>query len=253
MVKSFFLGFCLLSPEFTPSEIASANIGICRACKFPQFDLSFEKHSIPVRPLTRTALSRSECFTEICVPVQKPYGDKIMKLQLALLSILVPTCFAVLATAFGTDRLFANTLAADSAAVDYSYHRITYSDACEVITDETNLNVRKAPLTGAIIGRLPKGGKVNVNDRWTRISASVNRRSVTGWVADRFLDAEGYVATEEDNLNVRTAPLNGSVIGKLPNGTKVKVLDKWANVSGKDASGGRVSGWVSADFLGNCN
>ena len=176
-----------------------------------------------------------------------------MKLQLVLLSILVPTVFGLLATAFGADRFSRNALTADPAAGDYSYNRITYSDACEVITDETNLNVRKAPLTGAIIGKLLKGATVNVIDRWTKISANVNRKSMTGWVAERFLDAEGYVATEENNLNVRTAPPNGSIIGKLPNGTKVNVMGKWANVSGKDANGRRVNGWVSADFLGNCN
>ncbi len=179
-----------------------------------------------------------------------------MKLQLGsflLLSILMPTGFGLLATPLGAVRFIGNTLAADPAEADYSCNRTTYFDACEVITDETNLNVRKAPLTGAVIGKLPKGSTVNVIDRWTKISANVNRKSMTGWVAERFLDAEGYVATEEDNLNVRTAPPNGSIIGKLPNGTKVNVMSKWANVSGKDAGGGRVNGWVSADFLGNCN
>jgi uncharacterized protein YgiM (DUF1202 family) len=160
---------------------------------------------------------------------------------------MLTTGFGLLAAAFGADRFIGN------AAVDYSYNRITNFDACEVITDETNLNVRKAPLTGAIVGKLPKGSTVNVIDRWTRISANVNRKSINGWVAERFLDAEGYVVTEETNLNVRTAPPNGSIVGKLPNGTKVNVISKWANVSGRDANGRRVNGWVSADFLGNCD
>jgi len=118
-----------------------------------------------------------------------------------------------------------------------------FFDNCQVQTNGDDLRVRATP-GGTIVGRLRNGTTVNVTDRWTKITVRLKGRTITGWVASRFLN-EGYVETNGDNLNVRSVAPNGSVVGKLPNNTLVKSLQWWSRIGFKD-------GWVADEFLGSC-
>ncbi len=146
--------------------------------------------------------------------------------------------------AVGTDRLDRAHLTENSIKFNHFVSRLRFVDSCEVQTSGDNLLVRSVP-GGSVIGRLRNGSSVNVKDRWTKISVRLKGRTITGWVASRFLN-EGYVETDGDNLNVRTVPLNGAIVGKLPNSTLVQTLDIWSRIAYKD-------GWVSSEFLGNCS
>ncbi len=116
-------------------------------------------------------------------------------------------------------------------------------DWCVVQTSGDDLRVRTVP-EGPINGRLANGSRVNVTDRWSKITVNLKGKFITGWVASRFLN-EGYVETDGDNLNVRSVPPNGAIVGKLPNNTLVRTLDVWAKITYKN-------GWVSDEFLGGC-
>ena len=134
-------------------------------------------------------------------------------------------------------------VAADPVRANNLVFGMMFIDRCEVQTTGDDLRVRKVP-EGNIIGKLSNGSRVNVTNRWSKISATVKGKFINGWVASSFLN-EGYVETDGDNLNVRSLPPTGAIVGKLPNNTLVKTLDTWANISFKN-------GWVSSEFLGNC-
>ena len=63
------------------------------------------------------------------------------------------------------------------------------------------------------------------------------------------------VTTQGGNLNVRN--LNGAIIGKLPNGTWVRIIEEALidNRALVSATVGRrtIRGYVSTDFLSNCH
>lgn len=63
------------------------------------------------------------------------------------------------------------------------------------------------------------------------------------------------VVTQGGNLNVRVTTTNNSrIIARLPNGTKVKILERGDYISQISAfvKRKRIKGWVSNDYLGNC-
>ena len=63
-----------------------------------------------------------------------------------------------------------------------------------------------------------------------------------------------HVRTKGGNLNVRSG--SGKIIGKLPNGTRVRILSTgWAPTSQITATvGGRkIQGWVATEFLADCD
>ena len=60
------------------------------------------------------------------------------------------------------------------------------------------------------------------------------------------------VTTGGKNLNVRTSPVSGEVIGKLPNGTKLEVLSTengWSKVRATLPDGNTIEGFVSDVYL----
>ena len=60
------------------------------------------------------------------------------------------------------------------------------------------------------------------------------------------------VTTGGKNLNVRTSPVSGEVIGKLPNGTKLEVLfteNGWSKVRATLPDGNTIEGFVSDVYL----
>ena len=60
------------------------------------------------------------------------------------------------------------------------------------------------------------------------------------------------VTTGGKNLNVRTSPVSGEVIGKLPNGTKLEVLSTengWSKVRATLPDGSAIEGFVSDVYL----
>lgn len=132
----------------------------------------------------------------------------------------------------------------------------TFFEGCEVITDGGNLNVRSSARAGAIIGKLPNGHAVDVLERWVKINGSVNGRRIAGWASEQFLFCDETentctVNTEDNNLNVRTAPQTGAIVGKLPKGKSVELIERWFRVSAT-VNGRRVIGWASSQFIGNC-
>ncbi len=136
--------------------------------------------------------------------------------------------------------LFGLSVVHASASTTLNYY---YNESCTVSTSSDDLRIRSTP-DGGIIGRLANGTAVNVTDRWSKISARVKGKTITGWVATQYL-MEEYVDTQGDNLNVRSVPLTGSIVGKLPNGTEVRVISTWLLITYKN-------GWVSGDYI-NCS
>lgn len=131
-----------------------------------------------------------------------------------------------------------------------------FFEGCEVVTDGGNLNIRSVAPAGAIIGKLPNGHAVDVLERWARITATVNRTRIAGWASEQFLFCDEdqntcTVNTEDSNLNVRTAPQTGAVVGKLPRSITVDLVERWFRVSAS-VNGRRVTGWVASRFIGNC-
>jgi len=169
-----------------------------------------------------------------------------MKLQIGSLMFILLSAIFVLPAAAASDTDRVNTAAANYTAATYFLNGMKFFGECEVVTEGDNLNVRKVPLTGAVIGKLENGSMVEVIDSWAKISVRVRGRNITGWVAERFLN-EGYVETEGDSLNVRAVPPDGAVVGKLPNGTLVSTLDSWSRIRFNGY------GWVANSFLANCS
>ncbi|MEW9049506.1 MAG: SH3 domain-containing protein [Neobacillus sp.] len=131
----------------------------------------------------------------------------------------------------------------------------------EANTDQ--LRVRSGPGTNfRIIGNLNKGQAITVlaeNENWLKIEASFGE----GWVSKQYVDLKSTTkttGTKLDNststetgkvtalLNVRDKPsTSSSVIGKVANGTSVKIYSKQNNWLEIEFNGQRA--WVSADYV----
>ncbi len=138
----------------------------------------------------------------------------------------------------------------------------------EAFVSASILNLRSSPLDGLIIGRIPYGTKVKVVEKkkgWAKIFYS----NQEGWVSRDYLSSSGFSAAKPQYsrvskiretdataarafvsasiLNFRSSPLDGQVIGKIPYGTKVNVIEKkkgWAKILYSNQEG-----WVSRDYL----
>lgn len=118
-----------------------------------------------------------------------------------------------------------------------------------VNTKSLNLNVRNAP-GGAIVGSIEKGKQVTVyetKDEWARIGNNQ-------WVSSSYLTTKNnntptskyvlgkYVTNVKTSLNVRNAPVNGTILKTYKNGTRFdtyEIRNNWAKTP---------SGWVCLDF-----
>lgn len=72
--------------------------------------------------------------------------------------------------------------------------------------------------------------------------------------ADESGSCEVVTKDANGNLNVRNTP-GGTIIGKLPNGTQVKIIERSSGAARVTATvGGKtIEGWVANTFLGNCS
>lgn len=112
-----------------------------------------------------------------------------------------------------------------------------------------SLNVRSGAGTGyRVVGSLARGQGFKVtasSGNWYRIQSF---DGVTGWISKSYTAAGATAAVTAGSLNMRsTAGTSGSVVKRLPCGTKVDVTSitgNWARVS----SGG-VSGYASVNYL----
>ena len=129
------------------------------------------------------------------------------------------------------------------------------------------LNVRSGAGTGSdIIARLSDGAKVTVlstENGWSRIRATVNGKTVEGYVSAQYLKdisadkpAEGKnarVSTSGSALRLRArASLNASTIARMPNGSSLKVLETvngWCRVQFTAANGTVHEGWASSQYI----
>ncbi len=160
--------------------------------------------------------------------------------------VLLSAIFVMPAAASDSTRFNVNPATANFARVNYFFNGMKFFGDCEVVTDGDNLNVRRSPINGAVIGKVENGSTVNVIDTWNKISVRVKGKNINGWVDSNYLN-EGYVETSGDNLNVRSVPPDGAIIGKLPNGTLVATLDSWSRITFNGY------GWVASNYLANCS
>ena len=118
-----------------------------------------------------------------------------------------------------------------------------------VNTKSLNLNVRNTP-GGAIVGSIVKGQQVTVYETkngWSRIGNNQ-------WVSSSYLATKNnntpsskyvlgkYVTNVRTSLNVRNAPVNGTILKTYKNGTRFdtyEIRNNWAKTP---------SGWVCLDF-----
>ena len=125
------------------------------------------------------------------------------------------------------------------------------------------LNVRaKASMNGAKLGVLPKGAKVNVigqEGNWSKIMFNGKTAFVSSqYLANSNSSAPKVAAKSETKmvtakgLNVRAkASMNGTKLGVLPKGAKVKVIGQEGNWS-KIMFNGKTA-FVSSKYLANSN
>lgn len=135
---------------------------------------------------------------------------------------------------------------------------------------DTNLMMRKQPSkTGEIVKRLPDGTSIKA------VSAVIEKEGITWVKVQDGSGAVGYVATDwvtvdkkadygvdqyaivqvDTSLNVRKeSKVGAEVVGKLANGTKVKIISAvvssgsydWVKIQTMD---GKIKGWVAMDWL----
>lgn len=73
-------------------------------------------------------------------------------------------------------------------------------------------------------------------------------------MADETGSCQVVTKDANGNLNLRSTP-GGTIVGKLPNGTQVKIIERSNSVARVSATinGKAVEGWVATEFLGSCN
>ena len=104
-------------------------------------------------------------------------------------------------------------------------------------TGNQNLNVRKSASTNSeLLGKLPTGSKVEIVDKLANGWYKIKYKSSYGYVDSRYViisvavNEFGITNTGNQNLNVRkSASTNSELLGKLPTGSKVEIVDKLAN------------------------
>jgi uncharacterized protein YgiM (DUF1202 family) len=116
----------------------------------------------------------------------------------------------------------------------------------------TKLNVRSSPSTGKVLTSVSRNTIVNVisqNGSWANVSLS---NGITGWVYAPYiktvstLSVGSSISVSTKLLNVRSSPINGSVIKTVPQGSKGKIIDgplsssTWVNVLFDDGTTGYV-------------
>jgi cell wall-associated NlpC family hydrolase len=115
------------------------------------------------------------------------------------------------------------------------------------------LNLRQSPLiTSKILDKLSKGMQVSITEKkddWYK----VNIKGLTGWVSSRYVS----IAVEKTQkgtinsfiVNLRsTAEISASIIGKLPKGEMVSIIQtkgNWYEVRRENGN----SGWVRMDCI----
>ena len=127
-----------------------------------------------------------------------------------------------------------------------------------------NVNMRKGPSTDYTkIIIVPAQTKItpiksSSDGKWVQI----NYKNVTGWISAKYIKTVSTTPTEPEkpitgkdyyttaNLNIRDgASTTSSKIGKIPNGTKVSVVDFNSNKTWAKVVYNNKTGWVSAQYL----
>ena len=127
-----------------------------------------------------------------------------------------------------------------------------------------NVNMRKGPSTDYTkIIIVPAQTKItpiksSSDGKWVQI----NYKNVTGWISAQYIKTVSTTPTEPEkpitgkdyyttaNLNIRDgASTTSSKIGKIPNGTKVSVVDFNSNKTWAKVVYNNKTGWVSAQYL----
>ena len=148
-----------------------------------------------------------------------------------------------------------------SSKTGYVYGNYVGEDTSSTTTikyvSATSLNVRSGPSTSySKIGSLSNGTKVEVistSNGWSKIKYN----NQTGYVSSQYLNSiapESSATTikyvSATSLNVRSGPSTSySIIGNLPNGTKVEVISTsngWSKIKY-----GSQMGYVSSQYLSN--
>ena len=121
------------------------------------------------------------------------------------------------------------------------------------ITATSNVNVRREPVSGDILALLPKGEKLGVldyQDNWYKVIYNGQEAYVSGDYAviseDQVLSIpedfepniyEYDVIVASANVNIRKSPVDGKVVGVLPLGKKLTLLEE-------------VDGWYKVLYYG---
>ena len=127
-----------------------------------------------------------------------------------------------------------------------------------------NVNMRKGPSTDYTkIIIVPAQTKItpiksSSDGKWVQI----NYKNVTGWISAQYIKTVSTTPTEPEkpitgkdyyttaNLIIRDgASTTSSKIGKIPNGTKVSVVDFNSNKTWAKVVYNNKTGWVSAQYL----
>lgn len=100
----------------------------------------------------------------------------------------------------------------------------------------SSLRVRETPVNGTVVGKLAKGTAVTITeekDGWYKVTAG----TLNGWVSGEYVEivtpSTNETAKTTANLRLRKTAPNGTVITKMPKGSKVEVLEKgteWSKV-----------------------
>lgn len=122
---------------------------------------------------------------------------------------------------------------------------------------EGGLNLRTGPGTSnAALGKIPNGSRVSVVEKlegWYKVSALLEGTVQTGYVSATYLTVpQTGVVTGAGQLNLRAgAATDQQILAKLPDGTRVTILEKpegWYQVSAT-LSGQSLTGYVSAQYI----
>jgi len=121
-----------------------------------------------------------------------------------------------------------------------------------VTTAGGNLNLRSAPsLNSSIIATVPNGTRLTILGEQNGFYRVRTPQGQEGWVSGDFLrptQTTGAVVTQGGNLNFRSAPsTTAPIIGSIPNGTPVTILDIAGNFYRINWNG--REGFVSRDFV----